>query len=125
MADRIGKNREFLGVHFPSDTEASEKLAEKVVELLKGTSRFKEILVRARSELFGMERVFFTVILTKAGSRKDEVINVVQDITKLDHKDAQALVEGAPKPVKENISEDAVAKIKKMLEDVGATVKIK
>ena len=51
MADRIGKNREFLGVHFPSDTEASERLAEKVVELLRNVPRFKEIVVRASIEL--------------------------------------------------------------------------
>lgn len=121
MADRIGKNREFLGVHFPSDTKASERLAKTVVELLMGTPRFKEVLARAGSELSDMEPIKATVILTKAGDRKADVINVVRE---LGMKEAEALVEGAPKWVKEGIGKDEVVNIKKKLGDAGATVAV-
>ena len=56
MARRIGENREVAGVHFPSDTKASVTLAPHVMELLKRTPRFGEILERAREELSGMEK---------------------------------------------------------------------
>ncbi len=67
----------------------------------------------------------FTVILSKAGDKKINVIKEVRTITGLGLKEAKDLVEGAPKPVKESIGKDEVAKIKKMLEDAGATVEVK
>ena len=68
------------------------------------------------------EQTEFTVILTAAGEKKINVIKEVRTITGLGLKEAKDLVEGAPKPVKESIGKDEVAKIKKMLEDAGATV---
>jgi large subunit ribosomal protein L7/L12 len=53
------------------------------------------------------------------------VIKEVRTITGLGLKEAKDLVEGAPKPVKEGIAKDEVAKIKKMLEDAGASVEVK
>src|SRR5476651_1113758 len=67
----------------------------------------------------------FTVILTAAGDKKINVIKEVRTITGLGLKEAKDLVEGAPKPVKESVGKDEVAKIKKMLEDAGATVEVK
>src|ERR1700757_1598163 len=67
----------------------------------------------------------FTVILAKAGDKKINVIKEVRTITGLGLKEAKDLVEGAPKPVKEAVSKDDVAKIKKMLEDAGATGEVK
>ena len=71
------------------------------------------------------EQTEFTVILTGAGDKKINVIKEVRTITGLGLKEAKDLVEGAPKAVKEGVGKDEVAKIKKMLEDAGATVEVK
>ena len=71
------------------------------------------------------EQTEFTVILTGAGDKKINVIKEVRTITGLGLKEAKDLVEGAPKTVKESVGKDEVAKIKKMLEDAGATVEVK
>jgi large subunit ribosomal protein L7/L12 len=71
------------------------------------------------------EQTEFTVILAKAGDKKINVIKEVRTITGLGLKEAKDLVEGAPKPVKEGVGKDEVAKIKKMLEDAGAAVEVK
>jgi large subunit ribosomal protein L7/L12 len=71
------------------------------------------------------EQTEFTVILAKAGDKKINVIKEVRTITGLGLKEAKDLVEAAPKPVKESVGKDEVAKIKKMLEDAGATVEVK
>ncbi len=71
------------------------------------------------------EQTEFTVILSKAGDKKINVIKEVRTITGLGLKEAKDLVEAAPKPVKEGVSKDEVAKIKKMLEDAGASVEVK
>src|SRR5580692_10038054 len=68
------------------------------------------------------EQTEFTVILAKAGDKKINVIKEVRTITGLGLKEAKDLVEAAPKPVKEGINKEEVAKIKKMLEDAGASV---
>jgi large subunit ribosomal protein L7/L12 len=70
------------------------------------------------------EQTEFTVILAKAGDKKINVIKEVRTITGLGLKEAKDLVEAAPKPVKEGVSKDEVAKIKKMLEDAGASVEV-
>ena len=71
------------------------------------------------------EQTEFTVILAKTGDKKINVIKEVRTITGLGLKEAKDLVEAAPKPVKEGIGKDEVAKIRKMLEDAGATVEVK
>src|SRR6201993_2358016 len=71
------------------------------------------------------EQTEFTVILAKAGDKKINVIKEVRTITGLGLKEAKDLVEAAPKPVKEGVGKDEVAKIKKMLEDAGATGEVK
>ena len=71
------------------------------------------------------EKTEFDVILAAAGDKKINVIKEVRTITGLGLKEAKDLVEGAPKPVKENVSKDEAEKIKKMLTDAGATVEIK
>jgi large subunit ribosomal protein L7/L12 len=71
------------------------------------------------------EQTEFTVILAKAGEKKINVIKEVRTITGLGLKEAKDLVEAAPKPVKEGVGKDEVAKIKKMLEDAGASVEVK
>ena len=71
------------------------------------------------------EQTEFTVILAAAGDKKIEVIKEVRAITGLGLKEAKDLVEGAPKVVKESATKDEAAKIKKVLEENGATVEVK
>jgi large subunit ribosomal protein L7/L12 len=71
------------------------------------------------------EKTEFTVELTEAGAQKIQVIKVVREITGLGLKEAKDLVEGAPKPVKENLPKEEAEKLKKKLEDVGAKVTLK
>jgi large subunit ribosomal protein L7/L12 len=71
------------------------------------------------------EKTEFTVMLTAVGDKKIEVIKEVRALTGLGLKEAKDLVEAAPKPVKEGVGKDEVAKIKKMLEDAGASVEVK
>ena len=71
------------------------------------------------------EQTEFTVMLSKVGDKKINVIKEVRTITGLGLKEAKDLVEAAPKAVKEGVGKDEVAKIKKMLEDAGATVEVK
>ena len=59
------------------------------------------------------------------GDKKINVIKVVREVTSLGLKEAKDLVEGAPKPVKEGVSKEEAAAIKKKFEDAGATVEIK
>src|SRR3712207_4700475 len=70
------------------------------------------------------EQTEFNVILASAGDKKINVIKEVRAITGLGLKEAKDLVEGAPKPVKEAVSKDEAAKIKKQLEEAGAAVEI-
>ena len=71
------------------------------------------------------EKTEFTVVLTDVGGNKINVIKVVREITSLGLKEAKDLVESAPKPVKEAVSKDEAAAIKKKFEEVGAKVEVK
>jgi large subunit ribosomal protein L7/L12 len=71
------------------------------------------------------EQTEFTVILATSGDKKINVIKEIRTITGLGLKEAKDLVEGAPKTVKEGVNKDEAAKIKKVLEEQGATVEIK
>ena len=67
----------------------------------------------------------FTVILANGGDKKINVIKEIRTSTGLGLKEAKDLVEGAPKTVKEGVSKDEADKIKKVLEENGATVEVK
>jgi large subunit ribosomal protein L7/L12 len=71
------------------------------------------------------EQTEFTVVLATAGDKKINVIKEIRTITGLGLKEAKDLVEGAPKTVKEGVNKDEAAKIKKVLEEQGATVEVK
>jgi len=71
------------------------------------------------------EQTEFTVILAKAGDKKINVIKEIRTITGLGLKEAKDLVEGAQKTVKEAVNKDEAEKIKKVLEEQGASVEIK
>ncbi len=71
------------------------------------------------------EQTEFTVTLTDIGGNKINVIKVVREVTSLGLKEAKDLVEGAPKAIKEGVTKDEAAAIKKKFEDVGAKVEVK
>jgi large subunit ribosomal protein L7/L12 len=110
--------------------EAAE--LSKLLEEKWGVSAAAPVAVAAAAPAAGAaaatpaeEQTEFTVILAKAGDKKINVIKEVRTITGLGLKEAKDLVEAAPKPLKEGVSKDEVAKIKKMLEEAGATVEVK
>src|SRR5689334_390514 len=110
--------------------EAAE--LSKLLEEKWGVSAAAPVAVAAAAPAAGAaaaapaeEQTEFTVILAKSGDKKINVIKEIRTITGLGLKEAKDLVEAAPKTVKEGVSKDEVAKIKKMLEEAGATVEVK
>jgi large subunit ribosomal protein L7/L12 len=71
------------------------------------------------------EKTTFTVILKNAGGQKLQIVKLVKDITGLGLKEAKAVVDAAPAPVKENVSKDEAESIKNQLVDAGAEVELK
>ena len=71
------------------------------------------------------EQTEFDVILTGDGGKKINVIKEVRAITQLGLGEAKALVEGAPKPIKEGVNKEEAEKIKKQIEEAGGTVELK
>jgi large subunit ribosomal protein L7/L12 len=71
------------------------------------------------------EQTEFTVTLDSAGDKKINVIKAVREVTSLGLKEAKDLVEGAPQTIKEGVSKDEAAKIKKVFEEAGAKVTVK
>jgi large subunit ribosomal protein L7/L12 len=128
MADLQKLVDELSGLTVLEAAELSKLLEEKW-----GVSAAAPVAVAAAAPAAGgaaasapaEEQTEFTVILAKAGEKKINVIKEVRTITGLGLKEAKDLVEGAPKPVKEGIGKDEVAKIRKMLEDAGASVEVK
>ena len=131
----------------------SKELSKKAEEILKSIETLTVLelagLVSALEEKFGVsaqapmmmagagagagagaaaaveEKTTFSVVLATVGTNKIQVIKVVRELTNLGLKEAKDLVEGAPKPVKEGISKEEAATIKKKLEESGATVELK
>ena len=124
---------------------ASEKILKFVEEVKTLTVLELNELVKAIEEEFGVSaaapvmmagpvaagaaaadaKTEFDVILASAGGSKMGVIKLVKEITGLGLKEAKELVDNAPKPIKEGISQADADEIKKKLEDAGATVEIK
>src|ERR1700694_4455620 len=131
------------------EKEMAEVTQQQVVEYIKGISvlELSQLVKTLESELgvsaaaampMGMpmgggggaaaapeEKTEFTVTLTEVGANKINVIKVVREITALGLKEAKDLVEGAPKPVKEGVTKDEAAAIKKKFEEVGAKGEVK
>jgi large subunit ribosomal protein L7/L12 len=108
-------------------------LSELVKELEQrfGVSASAPMMVAAAAPAGGdaaaqvEEKTEFDAILTGFGEQKIQVIKVVRAITGLGLKEAKDLVDGAPKPIKEAVSKDEAADIKKKIEEVGGTVEVK
>ena len=93
------------------------KAAPVAVAAAPGAGAAPAAVVEAQTE--------FTVELKEAGANKINVIKVVRELTGLGLKEAKDLVEAAPKPVKEGLSKEDAEKLKKELEEQGATVELK
>ena len=124
---------------------ASEKITAMIEEIKALTVLELSELVHAIEEEFGVsaaaavavagpaaaagaaaeEKSEFDVVLAEAGAEKIKVIKVVREITGLGLADAKALVDGAPKTIKEAAGKDEAEEIKKKLEEVGAKVELK
>lgn len=122
---------------------ANEKIAALIEEVKALTVLELSELVHALEEEFGVsaaamaapaaaaaapaaeEKTEFDVVLTEIGAEKIKVIKVVREITGLGLAEAKALVEAAPKAVKEGISKDDAEALKKKIEEVGAKVELK
>ena len=118
-------------IEFVSNMSVLE-LSELVKEMEEkfGVSAAAPVAVAAASPAEGgaaaaEEKTEFDVIITAAGDKKIQVIKEVRAITGLGLKDAKALVDEVPKPVKEGIAKDEAEKIKSQLEEAGAQVEVK
>jgi len=128
-------------------------MSEKLDEIIEKISELSVIelseLVKALEEKFGVEAAApmmmgampagggaeaapaeeaptsFDVILSEVGSQKIQVIKEVRALTGLGLKEAKELVDGAPKPVKEGVSDEEAKRVKETLEGVGAKVEVK
>lgn len=118
---------------------------QEIIEVIKGLSVLElNDLVKACEEEFGVsaaagvvvaagagageaaeEKTEFDVELTEVGGQKVKVIKVVREITGLGLKEAKAVVDDAPKAIKEAVSKEEAEDIKKQLEEVGAKVTVK
>ena len=121
---------------------------ESILEEIKGLTLLEAAeLVKKMEETFGVsaaaaapvmmaggaaagaapaeEKTEFTVVLTDVGANKINVIKAVREVTSLGLKEAKDLVDGAPKPIKDGVSKDEAATIKKKFEDAGAKVEVK
>jgi large subunit ribosomal protein L7/L12 len=129
----------------------SDELSPKLNEIIEAVSNLTVLelaeLVKALEDKFGVsaaapvmmaggaapaaeaavqeEQTEFDVVLTAAGDKKIQVIKVVREITSLGLKEAKALVDEAPKPVKEAVSKQEAEEIRTKLTEAGATVEIK
>jgi large subunit ribosomal protein L7/L12 len=120
---------------------------ESILEEIKGLTLLEAAdLVKKMEETFGVsaaaaapvavagagagaavaeEKTEFSVVLTEVGANKINVIKAVREVTSLGLKEAKDLVDGAPKPIKEGVSKEEAATIKKKFEEAGAKVDVK
>ncbi|MDO5037168.1 MAG: 50S ribosomal protein L7/L12 [Tissierellia bacterium] len=128
---------------------ASEKVTALIEEVQNLTVLELSELVKELEEVFGVsaaapvaavaaapaagdagaaaaeEKSEFDVVLADVGSQKIKVIKVVRDLTGLGLKEAKAIVDGAPKPVKEGVAKEEAEEMKAKFEEVGATIELK
>jgi large subunit ribosomal protein L7/L12 len=127
MASNISKEDVIAYISNMTVLELSELVKE--LEEKFGVSAAAPVAVAAapsaQAQEEAVEKTEFDVVLTGVGDKKIQVIKVVRSITGLGLKEAKALVDGAPGPVKESVPKDEAEGIKTQLEEAGATVEIK
>jgi large subunit ribosomal protein L7/L12 len=106
-------------------SELVKELEEKFGVSAAAPMAVAQVSARAEQAVPAEEKTEFDAILTGFGDQKIQVIKVVRAITSLGLKEAKDLVDGVPKPIKEGVSKDEAADIKKKIEEVGGTVEIK
>jgi len=97
----------------------------KTIEEEFGVSAAAPVAVAGAGAAAAEEKTEFDVILTNAGAGKINVIKAVRELTGLGLKEAKALVDGTPAPVKEGVSKEDADAVKAKLEEAGATVEVK
>lgn len=97
----------------------------KAIEEEFGVSAAAPVAAVAAGGAAAEEQTEFTVELTAAGDQKVKVIKAVREATGLGLKEAKAVVDGAPAPVKEGVSKEEAEELKAKLEEVGASVTVK
>ena len=106
-------------------SELVKELEEKFVVSAAAPMAVAQVSASPEQAAQAEEKTEFNAILTGFGEQKIQVIKVVRALTGLGLKEAKDLVDGVPKPVKEGVSKEEAADIKKKIEEVGGTVEIK
>ena len=125
MADLAKMVEELSGLTVLEAAELSKLLEEKWGVSAAAPAAAAAAPAAAAAAAPVEEQTEFTVTLATTGDKKINVIKEIRTITGLGLKEAKDLVEGAPKTVKEAVNKEEAGKIKKVLEDAGATVEIK
>ena len=97
----------------------------KAIEEEFGVSAAAPVAAAAAGGAAAEEQTEFTVELTAAGDQKVKVIKAVREATGLGLKEAKAVVDGAPAPIKEGVSKEEAESLKAALEEVGASITVK
>lgn len=106
-------------------SELVKELEEKFGVSAAAPMAVSQVVTGGEQAAQAEEKTEFDAILTGFGDQKIQVIKVVRAITSLGLKEAKDLVDGVPKPIKEGVTKDEAADIKKKIEEVGGTVEIK
>ena len=106
-------------------SSAVDECLGKLTEIKKSLDMAKRDAYLILEKTIPTEATEVTVVLANAGANKIPVLKVVREITGLGLKEAKDLVDGAPKPLKENVKPEEAKEIKAKLEEAGATVEIK
>jgi len=128
MASKITKDDVVKFIEEMTVLELSElvkELEEKFGVSAAAPVAVAQVSARAEQAAPAEEKTEFDAILTGFGDQKIQVIKVVRAITSLGLKEAKDLVDGIPKPIKEGVSKEEAADIKKKIEEVGGTVEVK
>jgi large subunit ribosomal protein L7/L12 len=125
MADLQALEEQIVGLSLLDAAQLVKKLEERLGVSAAAAAPVMVAGGGAAAAAPAEEKTEFTVVLTGAGANKINVIKAVREVTSLGLKEAKDLVDGAPKPIKENVSKEEAETIKKKFTDAGATVEVK
>ena len=125
MADLQALEEQIVGLSLLDAAQLVKKLEERLGVSAAAAAPVMVAGGGAAAAAPAEEKTEFTVVLTGAGANKINVIKAVREVTSLGLKEAKDLVDGAPKPIKENVSKEEAETIKKKFTEAGATVEVK
>ena len=125
MADLQQLEEQIVGLSLLDAAQLVKKLEERLGVSAAAAAPVMVAGGGAAAPAAAEEKTEFTVVLIGAGANKINVIKAVREVTSLGLKEAKDLVDGAPKPIKENVSKEEAETIKKKFIDAGATVEVK